>query len=193
MSVKAPNIQNGLALQSSIAMIMTLVSFSMLFATLFLGYVAYRFTADVWPPMGMQRASLLIPTISTFTILLSSLSYFALEKSVFNKDWKKAKAYFYLTLTLGSCFMGFQFLLWRDLKLTGIFVDSTVFGSIIYAFTWIHAAHVVAGMLALLFLIPAIHQTIDEEKGMIRTKSVGQFWHFLGIVWFLIFFGIFVF
>jgi cytochrome c oxidase subunit 3 len=190
--VNERNIQRERA-TSSIAMVMTLVSFSMLFATLMLGYIAYRFTSEVWPPLGMQRASLGLPTISTVIILMSSLTYF-LSEGGFNKGNHKAfKNYFWLTLALGTGFMVSQLLLWRDLKLSGIYVDTTVFASIIYAFTWVHAAHVVGGIVALLLLFPTLLGKREQIKSELWIKNVGQFWHFLGIVWVIIYFGIFVF
>ncbi len=178
---------------SSIAMVMTLISFSMLFATLMLGYVAYRFTSVVWPPLGMQRASLEIPTLSTLIILMSSLSYYMSESSFLQNKLKAFKNYYFVTLLLGTSFMVSQMFLWQNLKLTGIFVDSTVFGSIIYAFTWVHAGHMVVGLLALLFLIPSLRGKRNEGKTQIWLKSVGQFWHFLGIVWVIMYFSIFIF
>lgn len=178
---------------SSIAMVMTLISFSMLFATLMLGYVAYRFTSVVWPPLGMQRASLEIPTLSTLIILMSSLSYYMSESSFLQNKLKAFKNYYFVTLLLGTSFMASQMFLWQNLKLTGIFVDSTVFGSIIYAFTWVHAGHMVVGLLALLFLIPSLRGKRNEGKTQIWLKSVGQFWHFLGIVWVIMYFSIFIF
>lgn len=178
---------------SSIAMVMTLVSFSMLFATLMLGYIAYRFTSEVWPPLGMQRASLGLPTISTVIILLSSLTYFLCESNFLKGNKKGFKTFFWSTFVLGTAFMVSQLLLWRDLKLTGIYVDTTVFASIIYAFTWVHAAHVVGGIIALLLLFPTLRGKREEFKSQIWIKNVGQFWHFLGIVWVIIYFGIFVF
>ncbi len=178
---------------SSIAMVMTLVSFSMLFATLMLGYIAYRFTSEVWPPLGMQRASLGLPTISTVIILMSSLSYFLCEGGFSKGDHKSFKTYFWITLLLGIGFMVSQLFLWRDLKLSGIYVDTTVFASIIYAFTWVHAAHVIGGIVALLLLFPTLLGKREKLKSELWIKNVGQFWHFLGIVWVIIYFGIFVF
>ena len=179
--------------RSSIAMVMTLVSFAMLFATLMLGYFAYRFTSEVWPPLGMQRASLGLPTISTVIILLSSLTYFLSEGAFLRGEKGSFKTYFFCTLSLGSAFMISQVFLWKNLQINGIYVDTTVFASIIYAFTWVHAAHVVGGILALLFLIPSVQGKRDEQRSEIWIKNVGQFWHFLGIVWVIIYFGIFVF
>ena len=70
---------------SSVAMIVTLISFAMLFATLMMAFAMFRFTAPVWPPAGMSRPALLLPGLSTFFIFLSSLSYMWFEKNIANK------------------------------------------------------------------------------------------------------------
>lgn len=195
MTTMVANNTNGMRerMTSSIAMIMTLVSFSMLFATLMLGYVAYRFTSDVWPPLGMQRASLELPTVSTVIILLSSLTYFLSENAFLKGNKKQYKSFFGITFLLGMGFMVSQMFLWRNLQASGIYVDTTVFGSIIYAFTWIHAAHVVGGILALLFLIPTLMGKRETLRSEIWINNIGQYWHFLGIVWVIMYFSIFIF
>ena len=180
------------ALSSSIAMIMALISFSMLFATLMLGYFAYRFTSEVWPPLGMERISLGLPTISTLVILMSSLLYFFFEAD-FSGSQKRSKLYFGATFILGCTFMAIQTLLWSKLKSQGIFTGTSVFASMIYAFTWIHAAHVVGGIIALLFLIPSISGKRELGKSISWVQNVGQYWHFLGVVWVIMYFSLFVF
>ena len=42
--------EQGQEIVSSVAMIVTLISFAMLFATLMMGFAMFRFTAPVWPP-----------------------------------------------------------------------------------------------------------------------------------------------
>lgn len=175
---------------NSIAMIMILVSLSMLFATLFLGYSVYRVSADQWPPFGFESISLMIPGISTLVVVLSSISFVVYKKLWIQKS-SSAKIFYFITLGLGLAFMASQFRLWANLKTTGIFVDSSVFASMIYAFTWIHAAHMVAGILGLLWLATSLKS--DEPKELSKMINIEKFWHFLGIIWVLIFFGIFVF
>ena len=180
------------ALTSSVAMSIVMVSFAMVFATLMLGYFAYRFTSEVWPPMGMQREDLGLPTVSTVLILLSSLTYFLSESSFLQKNSKKFKAYFWLTFALGIVFMAVQSWLWFSLKKNGLFVGSGVFASMIYGFTWIHAAHVVGGIVALLCLIPSVRYKREEVSTSLWLKNIGMYWHFLGIVWVIMYFSLFV-
>lgn len=180
-------------LSSSIAMIMALISFSMLFATLMLGYFAFRFTSEVWPPLGMERIALALPTTSTAIILLSSLFYFCFESSVAQNNLKRSKLFFFITFALGCGFMLVQTMLWSKLQELGIFTGSSVFASMIYAFTWIHAAHVAGGIIALLFLIPTISGKREHDRSVSWAQNVGQYWHFLGVVWMIMYFSLFVF
>ncbi len=181
------------AFSSSIAMTMIMVSFSMVFATLMLGYFSYRFTSDVWPPMGMQRVDLGIPTASTVLILLSSMTYFLAEGSFVQNNLKKFNLFYLVTVLLGVVFMAIQSWLWFSLKKNGLFVESGIFASMIYGFTWIHAAHVVGGILALACLVPTVTGKRDTNSSSLWVKNVGIYWHFLGIVWVIMYFSLFVF
>lgn len=178
----------GKKIISSVAMIVTLVSFGMLFATLMMGFALFRFTAPIWPPAGMTKPSLFLPSISTLFIFISSLSYFYFENK-FNEG-REEKTGLVITMISGLAFMVSQFLFWNELKSHGVFVSSGIFASIIYAFTWIHAAHIVAG-LGLLFWL---YVTFNGQRSDLSLKisNVGKFWHFLGIVWIIMFVTIFV-
>ncbi|MEH0859858.1 MULTISPECIES: heme-copper oxidase subunit III [Halobacteriovorax] len=179
-------------LTSSIAMIVILVSFTMLFASMLLGYSVYRFTVDVWPPMGMPRIPLTIPMVSTFIIALSSATLVLFESSFEKKNLKAMRAYFGLTFLLGLGFMFVQLQLWNSMAAMGLHASGGVFPSLFYALTWTHAAHIVAGLIALLFLLPVAAKGYSVEK-ITWVQNVSKFWHFLGVVWLVMFIVMFVF
>ncbi len=182
----------GKKVVSSIGMIVLLISFTMLFATLLLGYIVFRMTSEVWPPMGIQRISLVLPTISTIVIALSSYTYFMFEKAYKSKDLKMAKLNFALTFLAGLGFMATQFTLWQSMKNQGLYVTGGIFPSMFYALTWVHAAHIVMAILALALMIPSLVKGYSESKEL-WTENIGKFWHFLGIVWFVMYIIMFVF
>ena len=148
----------GQEIVSSVAMTVTLISFAMLFATLMMGFAMFRFTAPVWPPAGMSRPSLVLPSLSTIFILMSSFSYIWFEKNIANKKG------LILTIFLGVGFVLTQSLFWHQLKTQGILASSGIFPSIIYAFTWIHAAHIFTalGLLFWLLFLKVNEQNIDQ-------------------------------
>ena len=173
---------------SSVAMVVALVSFGMLFLTLMMSFALYRFTAPVWPPAGMEKPSLLMPMISTFLIALSSLAYFSFQKKAAKGLINKPALS--MTLILGVAFMVSQAIFWSQLKSHGIYVSSGIFASVMYAFTWIHAAHIVLALGLLAWLYVGLSN--PDKMTAVKIDSIGKFWHFLGIVWLIMFVTIFV-
>lgn len=170
-----------------------LVSLSMLFATLILGFIVFRLSSDSWPPMGMERPSLFYPLLSTAFIVVSSLTLEVYIASFKQGIVGKARTFLGLTLGLGVGFLGAQFLLWEHLKSAGYVVDTGVFASMLHSFTWVHAAHIVMGVAWLLYLIPTVSSSAQRHTFEVRVTSAAKFWHFLDIVWLLLFAILFVF
>jgi cytochrome c oxidase subunit III len=175
--------------QSSVAMTVALISWGMLFATMFLGYFLVRFNSPVWPPVEIEDLPQLLPLVSTLTMLLSSLTYWWMEKQAFS-SLKTAQFCWALTTLLGLSFLGLQWVLWGSLKETGILVANGMVPSMVYAFTWLHAAHIVLGIAALLWLGFFVFFRTTELT-VIKLINVGKFWHFLGVVWVLMYLMIF--
>ena len=164
----------------TIAMLIVLVSLSMLFATLFLSYALYRSRAEIWPPVDFESIGLKLPTLNTTIICLSSASYALYQRT-------KARVWWGITLALGIGFLGLQFQFWNALKSQGLFAGTNVFSSMLYGFTWIHAGHLVLGLVALILVCPFLY-----TPGPLSISNVGKFWHFLGITWCLLYTGLFV-
>jgi cytochrome c oxidase subunit 3 len=178
-------------LQSNLAMMIVLVSGTMLFMTLFMGYAIYRTSATYWPPLGIPKIGLAIPFISTLVIIASS--WFAYQVKILVKLglFEKAHIQLNMTLVLGTTFLMTQSYLWYHMKSTGVYVETSgIFGSVIYGFTWIHAVHMVLGLCALLYLkIVLKPNTVNFLQ---KTINVEKFWHFLGVIWIIMFLTLFV-
>lgn len=177
--------QNYKNFQNSVAMTVTLLSFGMLFATMVLGYALARANSQTWPPVEIENLPMFIPLMSTFVIGLSSLAYHFFE----HKGHKKSL--WALTTALGFGFLALQSLLWETLKNLGILAANGNVPSMVYAFTWIHAAHIVLALFAMLWL--GYQLFFKPEKATLLTiKNVGMFWHFLGVVWLVLYLMLFV-
>jgi cytochrome c oxidase subunit 3 len=162
----------GKKVSSEIASMVFIISLAMLFATFFLGFSFYRFTATVWPPAGFQRPSLVNPLISTFWVLSASVWGELFYRKYFNKIF--SKTFYFLALGSAISFLISQFFLWSNLRTTGFLVEAGIYPSMLHAFTWVHAAHVVTAVVAWFFP--------RRENRMII-----NFWHFLTLIWILMF------
>lgn len=170
------------AFKNSVAMTVTLLSFGMLFFTLFLGYALVRFNSATWPPVEIQGMPKLLPFLSTLVIALSSLTYWMMEK-------KNSKALWFVTVALGLTFLSLQWTLWSELTKAGILMSNGMVPSMVYAFTWVHAGHIVLGLFALLWLG---FQLYRGKLSQMQLTNVGKFWHFLGVVWLVMYLTLFV-
>jgi cytochrome c oxidase subunit III len=177
-------------MQNSVAMTVALISFGMLFASLFLGYFLVRFNSPVWPPVEIEKLPQLLPLISTLVMLFSSFTYLMMEKKALAEE-STGKIWWWSTFSLGIAFLGTQWTLWATLKDTGILVSNGIVPSMVYAFTWLHAAHIVLALGALVWLSRFVFfKRADLTE--IKLMNVGKFWHFLGVVWIIMYLMMFV-
>jgi cytochrome c oxidase subunit 3 len=97
-----------------------------------------------------------------------------------------------MTITAGFLFLALQILLWKQVSDSGIHLYTGAYGSIFYMMTWFHAVHIVGGLAALIYITTKISRGLTPEEGLLRTRLIAIFWHFLVIVWVAIFLLIFV-
>ncbi len=168
--------------QNSVAMTVTLISFGMMFATLFLGYMLVRFNSPTWPPVEIQDMPKLLPLMSTLVMALSSLAYWKMQTT-------RSRMWWVVTVVLGFAFLGLQWTLWSALKSMGILVTNGMVPSMVYAFTWLHAGHIVLGLIALFYIGHYLWRGTASEM---KVVNVGKFWHFLGVVWLVMYLTLFV-
>ena len=179
--------------QSNIAMGILLISWSMLFAALFLGYFVFRFSQDAWPPMGMSRVPVFWPSISTLVLALSSYTYWLFQKSYLEGKKEEGAQNLVITIILAFGFLVMQFQLWSVLKDQGLYANAGIFPSLLYGFTWIHFAHIGLGVPALVLLWFCLMKKNIFNMGELSIINLGRFWHFLGVIWLLMFLSLFVF
>ncbi|WP_408096820.1 heme-copper oxidase subunit III [Peredibacter sp. HCB2-198] len=172
--------------QNTVAMTVTLITFGMLFGTLFLGYFLARFNAPTWPPVEIENMPKLLPFLNTLVMALSSYTYFKMER-----EEDKRKTFWWATFGLGILFLVLQWFLWNALAASGILVSNGQVPSMVYGFTWLHAGHIVMALMTLLWLGRYIFRK-PQELTDIKLVNVGKFWHFLGVVWLLMYLMLFV-
>ncbi len=176
-----------------LAMTVAIISWSMLFATLLLGYFVYRFSQTVWPPLGVATIPMLLPNLSLFAVLLSSITLIMATSSLKDNNYAHMRWWNLSTLVLGLAYMFFQIKFWEKLNELNLFSSSNIFGSILHGFTWIHAGHMVCAILAMTSVVWLFNQNQRITKWSNYYFNVGMFWHFLTIVWLVLYFTLFIF
>jgi len=129
--------------------------------------------------------------ISTFLILISSISYHAAKLAVDREAHETARRWLIGTTVLGAAFISSQILAWLALVNRGLYMQGNPYAGFFYILTAVHAVHVIGGILALgSILLRSWHETSNDSELTYRknlARSVGWYWHFMGILWIVLF------
>ena len=129
--------------------------------------------------------------ISTVIILISSFTYHIAQRAVEANDHPKLRKYLIVTTALGAAFISSQILAWMALVGRGLYMRGNPYAGFFYILTGIHAAHVLGGVIALgaIILRTATPTEYGPELEYRRNlaRSVGWYWHFMGVVWIVLF------
>ena len=176
----------------TLGMILFIGSWSMSFGTIFLAFAVLRQKMEVFPPEGIVLPSFNLAASATLVLLASS---FVLHRAI--KQGRAGQAEFARTwgigIVLGLLFASLQASLWLDLMRAHRFAHSGPYESLFFGLTWIHALHVVIGLLALCVGLVGIKRGRYGRHRISTVNNIAIFWHFVDVVWVILFLGFFVF
>ncbi len=176
----------------TLGMVIALGAWAMMFGALFFVYAGIRTGTRVWPPPGLPPIPVALPGVNTLVLAASSAALFLGTRAV-ARGRRKALAWWVLgAIVLGSAFLGLQIKVWRDLWLAGLLPSSGQFASVFYGLTALHAAHVVAGLVVLGVIFVRALRGVYTEHNVVRVRVAGMFWHFVDVVWVLMFVALYL-
>jgi cytochrome c oxidase subunit 3 len=94
-----------------------------------------------------------------------------------------------ITIALGTLFFANQI---REFFVLDFAPSSSSYGSMYYVMTGFHALHVFAGLLLIIAAIAITTGAGTLERRTPAVESVSYFWHFVDVVWILLFLTLFV-
>jgi cytochrome c oxidase subunit 3 len=175
---------------SYLGMVIFLAAWGMMFAALFFAYGEVRVTATSWPPEGQPRLPIFWPALATVVLLASSVTMQIGLRTIRNWRVVDLPRWILATLLLGVLFIGLQTMGWIAV---GHSFQPGIYRDVFYALTCVHAAHVVAGLIALVaILVPAYRGKYRKNKHT-GVRLVTMFWHFIDVVWVLMFIAVYAF
>jgi cytochrome c oxidase subunit 3 len=162
-------------------------SLTMLFAAFTSAFIVRRAGAD-WAPLRVPSALWL----NTAVLLLSSVTIEVGRRAF--ESWRPLafRKWMSLTFLLGAMFVAGQLFAWRQLAEQGIFLQSNPHGSFFYVLTGVHAAHVVGGILALLYVLVQSWRYRLTPGVSSAPALCATYWHFVDAVWIYLFVVLFV-
>ena len=159
---------------------------TLFFGTLISTYMVYK-GQSVEGPFPDELLSIPVTTVSTFVLLMSSLA--VVLALGFLQQGKRKLALFWtmMIIVLGATFLGFQAFEFTHFYHEGLTLQTNLFGSTFFVLTGFHGAHVTIGVIWLLMLwVDMLRGRLLPENSL-RLEIAGLYWHFVDIVWIVIF------
>jgi cytochrome c oxidase subunit 3 len=166
-----------------------LLSESVIFLSFFAGYIVYKTTSLDWLPTGVTGLEIKEPAINTVVLVSSSFVIYIAEKFLHKNNLWGFRAFWLLTIAMGSYFLYGQAVEWSGLPFG--FGDG-VFGGTFYLLTGFHGLHVLTGVLLQSIMLGRSFVPNNYAKGEFGVQSTSLFWHFVDVIWIILFILIYV-
>jgi cytochrome c oxidase subunit 3 len=160
-----------------------------IFLAFFVGYAVLKLSAPLWLPAGVEALELRAPLINTLILVSSSfVAWFAEIQLQRGRLWG-FRGLWLLTMAMGSYFVWGQAVEWQGLAFR---LQDGVFGGIFYLLTGFHGLHVITGILLMALMLGRSFRPGNYDGGEAGVSSVSLFWHFVDVIWIVLFLLIYV-
>jgi heme/copper-type cytochrome/quinol oxidase subunit 3 len=162
----------------------------MSFSGFLLGYAVLRATKD-WPTPA-DHLGIALSGIATFILICSSVSMVLSIDACKQRDRKGMLNWLLATIVGGAIFLGIQVyeyshLASMGLTLTHFIQGNNLFASTFYMITGFHGLHVLSGVIYLICQYRLAYKGHYDNGNYNNLEIVGLFWHFVDLVWILVF------
>ena len=159
-----------------------LASEIVIFGGLLGSYVMYRLAHDAWAAQA-AATNIWIGAFNTFVLLTSSLTAVLAHQAAEQGDGKLAARRLYYTCIGALTFICVKAAEWTMEIRAGETISSNTFWSFYYTAAGLHALHVIAGAILMLF----VAAEAKKNRELHRVELIGIYWHFVDIVWIFLF------
>ncbi|MCE2456047.1 MAG: cytochrome c oxidase subunit 3 [Gemmatimonadetes bacterium] len=145
-------------------------------------YLMFRI-GHPWFGLDAAHTQTWIGAFNTFVLLTSSFTAVLAHQAAERGDGKKAAGFLLLTVGGAATFMIVKAFEWTSEITHGYTIQSSNFWGFYYTAAGIHALHVLAGAIIMLFI------AWDAFRGreLHRVETIGIYWHFVDVVWIFLF------
>lgn len=155
------------------------------FASLLIGFLVYSDKTNGGP--GVELFNINLTTVSTFVLLMSSLSMVLAVNAAQRSMSRDAMKWLLATAVMGQIFLGFQvYEFWHFIH-SGFGLTTSPLSTAFFVLTGFHGAHVFVGILWLFSLVwHGRRGGLTAEKAE-AVEVGGLYWHFVDVVWIVLF------
>ncbi len=173
-------------MENKLMMKLVVATEGILFLSLMITYVYF----SIKPGFHGQPVRLLdLKTTGLFSVLLfsSSFTFWQAERSYKKGATKKLKLWLGSTILLGAIFLFGQAKEYWRLLHQHFSISENIFGTNFFTLTGFHTFHVIIGLILLSIVMYLTLKGDFDEPGSSVISTAGIYWHFVDVVWVLVF------
>lgn len=121
--------------------------------------------------------------VSTAVIILSSLTIQWALRSFKQREMGKYRSLVGITLLLGTAFVVFQWLGFRELWSQQVTFRGAGAGQFLYVIFGLHAIHVIGGVITLLVMFIKAFVGRTKLYSAVPVEVAATYWHFVDLLW----------
>ncbi len=161
---------------------------AMSFGGLIVGYGILRHASKTWP-VPAQVLGINLTAFMTFLLIVSSVWMVLALAAIQEGNKARFNKYLGLTILGGAMFLGCQAYEWthllgQRLPELKIFFSTDLFATTFFILTGFHGMHVTGGVIYNTCVLAAVNRGRYQAK---HVEIAGLYWHFVDLVWILIF------
>jgi cytochrome c oxidase subunit 3/cytochrome o ubiquinol oxidase subunit 3 len=156
------------------------------FGSFIAAYMLYR-NRNTQGPYPDELFDIPFTSVSSFVLLMSSLSMVLALAAIQQGDVRRMRIWLLATSVLGMLFLGGQAFEFTEFYREGLRLDTNMFGTTFVVLTGFHGAHVTVGVLILMSMWASSFKGKITQENALNVELAGLYWHFVDIVWIIIF------
>ena len=170
---------------TKLGMWLFLASECLLFGGLITTYLLYR--RPLQGPTPHEIFDIPFTSTSSFVLLMSSLTMVLAVSAIERGEHQRMRVWIGATAALGATFIAGQIYEFTVFVREGLGFTTSRFSSAFYTLTGFHGIHVTVGIIMLVSVVLlSLRGKIPEHKAE-TVEIVGLYWHFVDVVWVVIF------
>ena len=125
--------------------------------------------------------------LNTFILIVSSFTMVLALDGAQRGNLGRLKGFLAATVLLGATFLGIQVYEYAHLMSEGMHMNAHPYAATFFMCTAFHGAHVLAGVIYLTFMLIGAMRGKYHAKNSSPIELAGLFWHFVDLVWIILF------
>jgi heme/copper-type cytochrome/quinol oxidase subunit 3 len=176
----------GRATNGKLAMWLFIIIDGLSFATLLIGGVSLRVASTNWPIAG-EILNIPLTAFNTFLLICTSFTMVMALSSIQNGSQKMLLKYLKYTMFGGILFLLIQGWEYYHFIHEGFLINSSIYSAVFYATTCFHGLHVLSGVIYIGCILLLAKNGRYSSDNWDHIEILGLFWHFVDLVWILVF------